>query len=58
MRDFSKNNDVKMKDVAQPLRLSLSGLLISHSLFEVIEIIGKEALERRINNFSTFVKSF
>ena len=55
IRNFSKTNDIKMKNIAQPLRLAISGSLISPSLFEVIKIIGKKSLEIRINNFINFI---
>ncbi|MGB9736474.1 MAG: glutamate--tRNA ligase [bacterium] len=60
VQDFSKNNieavikeyvsasGLKLGDVAQPLRLAVTGRTVSPGLFEIMEILGKEKVIKRI----------
>jgi glutamyl-tRNA synthetase len=60
MNDFSKNNieavikgyaaesRLKLGDVAQPLRLAVTGRTVSPGLYEIMEILGKERVIKRI----------
>lgn len=41
----------KLKDLAQPIRIAITGSAVSPSIFEVIEIIGIDELKSRIQNF-------
>ena len=62
IQDFSsKNTETKIKEwitqkgigfgkVMQPLRLSLVGALKGPHLFDIIEMIGKEATIKRLEN--------
>ncbi len=43
-RDFGK----KLVDIVQPIRVALSGKAVSPGIFEVIEILGKDVVEKRI----------
>jgi glutamyl-tRNA synthetase len=44
---FLEENNVKMKQVAQPLRIALTGKTVSPGIFEVMEALGeKKTLER------------
>ena len=43
-KDFGK----KLVDVVQPVRVALSGREVTPGIFEVIEILGKETVEKRI----------
>ena len=44
---FLEANDIKLKKVAQPLRVSLTGRTASPGIFEVMEVLGrKKVLER------------
>ncbi|HQS83392.1 MAG: glutamate--tRNA ligase [Alphaproteobacteria bacterium 16-39-46] len=45
---FVEKKELKLKDIAQPLRVALTGSLVSPGLFEVMEILGKEESLRRI----------
>ena len=47
---FVEKKGLKLKDIAQPLRVALTGSLVSPGLFEVMEILGKEESLRRIEN--------
>ena len=48
--DFLEINEKKLKDLAQPLRVALTGDSISPSIFEVVEVLGSEVVRQRIEN--------
>ena len=48
---FLEAEGKKLKDLAQPLRIAITGTSVSPGIFEVIEIIGAETLKRRIDKF-------
>ena len=45
-----------MKQIAQPLRLALTGKTASPGLFEVMEAMGKERTLRRLNQALNYIK--
>ncbi len=47
-RDFAEAEDLKLGKVAQPLRAKLTGRTISPSVFEVMELLGKEESLKRL----------
>ncbi|MBS0185372.1 MAG: glutamate--tRNA ligase [Proteobacteria bacterium] len=49
---FIEKKGLKLKDIAQPLRVALTGSLVSPGLFEVMEILGKEESMCRIENIT------
>ncbi|HOJ42506.1 MAG TPA: glutamate--tRNA ligase [Syntrophorhabdaceae bacterium] len=48
IENIVKETGKKPVDVIQPIRVSLSGRTASPGIFEVIEILGKESVEKRI----------
>jgi glutamyl-tRNA synthetase len=46
--EFIEHSGLKMKEIAQPLRVALTGTTVSPGLFEVMEVLGKEKTIRRI----------
>lgn len=48
--EFLEQNSAKLKDLAQPLRVAVTGTAVSPSIFEVIEIIGIDETKARIKN--------
>jgi glutamyl-tRNA synthetase len=40
---------IKLGEIAQPLRVALTGTSVSPGLFEVMEVLGKEAVLRRVD---------
>jgi len=46
--DFLEKRQIKLGKVAQPLRVALTGTSISPGLFEVMVVLGKETVVRRI----------
>ncbi|MCI5539705.1 MAG: glutamate--tRNA ligase [Campylobacter lanienae] len=54
--EFLAKKDRKLKDLAQPIRIAITGSPVSPSIFEVIEIIGINELKSRIRNFLNFIQ--
>ena len=51
LRQFAESKKVKAADIIHPLRLALTGMTISPGIFELMEVLGKDKVMRRINNF-------
>ena len=49
-----KKNEVKLKDLAQPIRIALTGSAVSPSIFEVLEFLGVNECKKRIKKFLDF----
>ncbi|WP_169941117.1 glutamate--tRNA ligase [Campylobacter sp. RM15925] len=47
---FLEENGLKLKDLAQALRVSLTGSSVSPSIFEVLEVLGSAEIKKRIEN--------
>ncbi|ANE36456.1 glutamyl-tRNA synthetase [Campylobacter iguaniorum] len=45
---FLDNRGKKLKDIAQPIRIAITGGTVSPSIFEIIEVIGTQNLKSRI----------
>lgn len=45
---FLEKRGKKLKDIAQPIRIAITGSAVSPSIFEVIEVIGVKELKSRI----------
>ena len=54
IKDFAKQENIKLGKIAQPLRAALTGKTISPGIFEVAAILGKQetigSLKDIINN--------
>lgn len=50
VRDFAESAEVKLGNVAQPLRASITGSNVSPGIFEVMAILGKEECLARISD--------
>ncbi len=48
IRDWTKENNLKTRDVFHPLRSAVSGRTIGPGLFEMMEVLGKERVLRRL----------
>lgn len=53
--EFLAQNKLVLKDLAQPLRLAITGKSVSPSIFELLEFLGVEELRARIKNFLSFL---
>lgn len=56
-RALAAERGVKLGDLAQPVRLALTGTLASPPLFELIEVLGKETALRRIRALADLVEA-
>ena len=45
---IAKDHEKKLVDIIQPIRVALSGKAVSPGIFEVIDILGKNVVEKRI----------
>ncbi|MEN9337321.1 MAG: Glutamate--tRNA ligase [Bacteroidota bacterium] len=50
LKEWMTANEIGMGKIMQPLRLSLVGALKGPHLFDIIELLGKEEVEKRIQN--------
>ena len=56
-RAFLEENSIKLKQIAQPLRMALTGKTASPGIFEIMEILGKEDVLKRLEKtISYFIK--
>ncbi|MGH1601176.1 glutamate--tRNA ligase [Campylobacter majalis] len=54
--EFLNKNNLKLKDLAQTLRISLVGSSVSPSIFEVLEVLGSDEIKTRIANALNVLK--
>ena len=54
---FLEDNEIKLKKVAQPLRVALTGKTASPGIFEVMEILGRKKVLERLANAITHIRS-
>ncbi len=50
LRSFAAEKRIKASELIHPIRLAITGMRISPGLFEVMEVLGKETVIRRIKN--------
>lgn len=55
-RAWCEEHSVKMKDIAMPLRMALTGMKVSPGVFEVTEHLGREETRKRLAHFG-FLKA-
>jgi glutamyl-tRNA synthetase len=53
---FLEKSDLKLKDIAQPIRISLTGSSVSPSIFEVMSVIGSKVVLSRLEKFIDFIE--
>lgn len=46
--EFLQTNNLKLKDLAQALRVTLTGNSVSPSIFDVLEVLGSDEIKNRI----------
>ena len=49
-RDVAESQGVSLKNLAQPLRAAVTGRTSSPGLFEVLDILGREIVIKRVND--------
>jgi glutamyl-tRNA synthetase len=57
LRAFADKKNISAGKIIHPLRLALTGQTASPGLFEMMEILGKETVLRRLNSFLSKVKN-
>lgn len=50
-KKFTDERGIPLKDIAQPVRLAVTGRTVSPGLFEVLEILGKDKVLTRLDRF-------
>ncbi|MBI4835227.1 MAG: glutamate--tRNA ligase [Planctomycetes bacterium] len=48
LRNISETRKLKFKDIAQPIRVALTGNIVSPGIFETMELAGKEMVTKRL----------
>ena len=48
VRETAEDNNIKLRQMAQPLRVALTGSTVSPSIFEVMEVFGKDETLNRL----------
>jgi glutamyl-tRNA synthetase len=54
---FLEEKQIKLGKIAQPLRVALTGKTASPGLFEVMEVLGKEKVLRRLTNAISHIRA-
>jgi len=55
--DFLEQKEIKLRKLAQPLRVALTGKTASPGIFEVMEVLGKEKVVERIRKATAHIKN-
>lgn len=50
LKDFSISEELKFKDIAQPLRVALTGSLSSPSIYNILDCLGADEVINRLND--------
>jgi glutamyl-tRNA synthetase len=50
-KEWSKERGLKMKDLAMPFRMALTGTKVSPGIFEVASTLGKTETSRRLKHY-------
>ncbi|MFQ3574376.1 MAG: glutamate--tRNA ligase [Thermodesulfovibrionales bacterium] len=53
IKAFADKGSIKLKDIAQPIRVALTGSTASPGLFEIMELLGKEKVINRLTSALT-----
>ena len=56
-RELSEKSGIKLKNIAQAVRIALTGKTVSPSLFEIMKVLGKERVEKRLKRALEFIES-
>lgn len=58
LRSFAENKNISAAHIIHPVRLALTGQTASPGLFEVMDILGKRTVLRRLNIFISKAENF
>ena len=54
---FLEEREIKLGKVAQPIRVALTGKTASPGIFEVMEVLGKETVLKRLSTVITHIRN-
>ena len=57
IKSYATGSALKLGDVAQPVRLAVTGRTVSPGLFEIMEILGKDRVIKRLENAIKYIKT-
>jgi len=57
LRGLAEEKRIKLKNIAQAIRVALTGKTVSPGLFEIIKVLGKDKVIKRLNRAIEFIKS-
>jgi len=57
LRGLAEEKGIKLKNIAQAIRVALTGKTVSPGLFEIIKVLGKDKVIKRLNRAIEFIKS-
>jgi glutamyl-tRNA synthetase len=55
LRALSEKHTLKFQEIAQPIRVAITGTTVSPGIFETMELLGKEKVVTRIQNALTHI---
>ena len=53
---FLETTGLKLKTIAQPLRVALTGRTASPGLFEVMEVLGRQRVVKRLDRAIAYIR--
>ncbi len=56
LKDFMEKNSLKLKNIAQIIRISIVGTAVSPSIYDIMAVVGKDELITRIKNLINFME--
>ena len=56
-RNLAEESGIKLKNIAQAVRVALTGKTVSPGLFEIIKVLRKERVEKRLKKAIDFIKN-
>ncbi len=57
IRQLAKEKSIKLLEIAQPIRVALTGGTVSPPIFDVMDVLGRDECIRRIERAITLIKS-
>jgi glutamyl-tRNA synthetase len=57
LRDLAEKSGIKLKNIAQAIRIALTGKTVSPGLFEIMRVLGKERVEKRLKKALEFIEN-
>ena len=57
IRDLAEEMDISAAKLIHPIRVALTGFAVSPGLFELMEVLGKDVVIRRINKAIYYLKN-